>query len=147
MASVILAVDRPWSARASLARAVAAVAAGNADDAVGAQQPARLGIGHVVLADMHPVASEFGGEVGAVVHDEGDAARLRDRLQDPGRAPHRVVVHILQAQLQAGDIAAGQRRRQFGREAVGVEGGRRDQVEPGRRPLVMVENARQSFPW
>ena len=61
--------------------AVAAVAAGHADDAVGAEPAARLGIGHVLLADMDAVAIELGGEVGPVVHDEGDAALLHDRLQ------------------------------------------------------------------
>ncbi len=89
-------------------RAVATGAAGHADDAVGPQQPPRLGIGHVLLADMDAVATEFGGEIGPVVHDKGDIVRLRDRLQHRGRPANRVVVDILEPQLQAGDIAAGQ---------------------------------------
>ena len=59
---------------------------------------------------------------------------LRDRLQDRGRAADRGVVDLLQPQLQAGDIAAGERLFELLRELVGVERGRRDQVEPGRRP-------------
>src|SRR5438132_7845186 len=59
--------------------AMTAVAAGHPDDAVGAEQAARLGIGHVFLADMDAVAIEFGGKVGPVVHDEGDTALSRDR--------------------------------------------------------------------
>ena len=110
-----------------------AVAAGHADDAVRPEQTARLLIGRVLLADMHPVAVELGGEVGAIVHDERDIARLGDRLQNAGGAPDRVVVDVLQPQLQAGDIAAGERLVEFLRELVGVEGGRRDQVKPGRR--------------
>jgi hypothetical protein len=82
---------------------------------------------------MHPVAIELGGEVGAIVHDERDIARLGDRLQNAGGAADRVVVQILQPQLQASDVTAGQRLVEFLRELVGVEGGRRDQVKPGRR--------------
>ena len=82
---------------------------------------------------MRPVAIELGGEVGAVVHDKRDIAPPGDRLQNAGGAPYRGVVQILQTQLQAGDIAARERLVEFLRELVGVEGGRRDQVKPGRR--------------
>jgi len=40
--------------------------------------------------------------------------------------------------LQAGDIAASERLFETGGKAFRVEGGRRDQIEPGRRPLVAV---------
>ena len=82
---------------------------------------------------MHTVAIELGGKVGTIVHDERNIARLSDRLQNAGGAADRVIVDILQAQLQAGDIAARERLVKFPRELVGVEGGRRDQVKPGRR--------------
>jgi hypothetical protein len=82
---------------------------------------------------MHPVAVEFGGEIGAIVHDERDIARLGDRLQDARGAADRGVVDVLEAKLQAGDIAARERLVEFLRKLVGVEGGRRDQVKPGRR--------------
>jgi len=82
---------------------------------------------------MHPVAIELGGKVGTIIHDERDIARLGNRLQNAGGAADRVDVRILQAQLQAGDIAAGQGLVKFLRELVGIEGGRRDQVKPGRR--------------
>jgi hypothetical protein len=48
--------------------------------------------------------------------------------------------------LQAGDIAAGERLFELAGEAVGVERGRCDQVEPGRRPRFLGANG-QSFPW
>jgi hypothetical protein len=54
-------------------------------------------------------------------------------LQNACGAPNRVVFHILQPQLQTGDVATGKRLVEFLRELVGVEGGRRDQVKPGRR--------------
>jgi hypothetical protein len=95
---------------------------------------------------MHAVAIQFGGEIGAVVHDEGDAALLRDRLQDARRLPDRRVVAIFQAQLQAGDIAAGERLFELPGETVGVERGRRDQVKPGRRPRLVAFDGNQSFP-
>ncbi len=130
-------------------RAIPTVAAGDPDDAVRAQQPARLGVRHVLLADMHPVAIELGGEVRAVVHDEGDAAPLRDRLQHPRGAPNRGVVDLLQPELQAGGIAAGERFLEVARKAIGVERGRGDQVEPSRRPRLVARKGLngQSFPW
>ena len=80
-------------------RAMPAVAAGYPDDAVGPEEPARLGVGHVLFADMDAVAIELGGEVGPVVYDEGDAALLRDRLQNASGAADRRIVDVLQAQL------------------------------------------------
>ena len=114
-------------------RAIAAAAAGHPDDAVGPQEPARLGVGHVLLADMDAVAIELGGEIGTVVHDESDGVRLRYRLQHRGRAPDRGVVDIFEPQLQAGDIAARQCLLEFFGEAVRVERRRRNQVKPRRR--------------
>ena len=92
-----------------LDREMAAVIAGDADDAVGAEEPARLGIGRVLLADMDAVAAGGEREVGPVVHDEGDVARLRDRPQHVGGAADRVVVDILEAKLHAGDVAGIER--------------------------------------
>ena len=60
---------------------IAAAVAGDADDAVRTQKAPRLGIGRVFLADMDAVAAGREREVGPVVHDEGDVARLRDRAQ------------------------------------------------------------------
>jgi hypothetical protein len=95
---------------------------------------------------MHPVAIELGRKIRPVVHDEGDAALLRDRQQDAGGAANRRIVDILQAQLQARDIAAGECLFELLGKVVGVERGRRDQIKPGRRPrLVAVSNV-QSFP-
>ena len=126
-------------------RAVPAVAAGHPDDAVGSEEAARLGIGHILFADMDAVAIEFSGEVRPVVHDESDAALLRDRLQNASRVADRAVLDALQAQLQARNIAAGERLFEVLGKNVGVERGRRDQIEPGRRPrLVSADD--QSFP-
>jgi hypothetical protein len=83
---------------------------------------------------MHAVAAQFGGKVGPVVHNERNAFPLCDRLQDARGAAHRVVIDILQAQLQAGGIAAFQRRFELAGEFVRIESGRRDQVKPRRRP-------------
>ncbi len=113
--------------------AVAARAAGHSDDAVGTEQAPRLGIGHVLFADMDAVAIELGGEVGAVVHDKGDAVLLRDRLQHGRGPPDYAVIDLLQAQLQARHIAAGQCRFEFRGEPIGIERRRRNQIEPGRR--------------
>jgi hypothetical protein len=96
---------------------------------------------------MHAVAFELGGEIRSIVHDESDAVFLRDRLQDAGGAADCRVVDVFQAQLQARDIAAGERLCEILGKTVGVERGRRDQVEPGRRPRVIAAANVQSFPW
>jgi hypothetical protein len=88
---------------------------------------------------MNAVAIELSREIGPVVHDEGDAAPLREWPQDAGRAADRGVVAVFEAQLQAGDIAARKRLFELFGEAVGVESGRRDQIEPRRRPLFIGE--------
>jgi hypothetical protein len=95
---------------------------------------------------MHPVAIELGRKIRPVVHDEGDAALLRDRQQDAGGMTDRRIVDILEAQLQARDIAAGERLVKVLRKVVGVEGGRRDQIKPGRRPRIVAASNVQSFP-
>ena len=110
-----------------------AVAAGHADNTVRPEQVARLLVRSVLLADMHPVAVKFGSEIGAIVHNECNTARLGNGLQNARGAPDRIVVHILQPQLQAGNVTTRERLVEFIRELVGVEGGRRYQVKPGRR--------------
>jgi hypothetical protein len=95
---------------------------------------------------MHAIAIELGGEIGAVVHDEGDAAVPRDRLQDAGRAPDRTVIHVLQPELEAGNIAAGERLLQLFRKTVGIERRRRDQIQSRRRPRLVTLYGNQSFP-
>ena len=61
---------------------------------------------------MDAVAAQLGGEIGPVVHQEGDVARLRDRHQDFGGAADVVVRDVLQPQLQPGDVAGLERARQ-----------------------------------
>jgi len=95
---------------------------------------------------MHPVAIELGGKIRPVIHDEGDAALLRDRQQDAAGATNRRIVDVLEAQLQARDIAAGERLFEVLRKVVRVEGGRRDQIKPGRRPRFVAASNVQSFP-
>jgi len=96
---------------------------------------------------MHAIAIKLGGKIRPVVHDEGDAMLLRERLQDAGGTTNRRVFDVFQTQLQTRDIAAGERLFEILGKVVRVERGRRDQIEPGRRPrFVFVANV-QSFPW
>jgi hypothetical protein len=95
---------------------------------------------------MHPVAIELGRKIRPVVHDKGDAALLRDRQEDAGGTADRRIVDILEAQLQARDIAAGECLVKVLRKVVGVKGGRRDQIKPGRRPRIVAASNVQSFP-
>ena len=79
------------------------------------------------------VTVELRGEVRPIIHDERDAARLRDRLQHRGRPAHRGIVDLLEPQLQAGDIAARERLFEVLREPVGIQRRRRNEIEPGGR--------------
>src|SRR6516164_2051131 len=113
------------------------------DDMVRPQQPPRLGIRHVLFPDMQAVAVELDGEIGAIIHDERNTAILRNRFQDPRSPTYRVVVDLLQAQLQASNVAAGERVFELLGKPVRVERGRRDQVEPCRRPRFIVRELAQ----
>ena len=95
---------------------------------------------------MHAIAIKLGGKIRPVVHDEGDAALLGDRLQGTGGAANGRIVDVLEAQLQARDIAAGERLFEVLGKVVRVEGGRRDQIKPGRRPRFVAASNVQSFP-
>jgi len=95
---------------------------------------------------MHAIAIKLGGKIRPVVHDEGDAVLLRDRLQNAGRVADRALLDLFQAQLQARDIAAGERLFELLGKVVRVERGRRDQVKPGRRPRLVTASNVQSFP-
>jgi hypothetical protein len=70
--------------------------------------------------------------------------RLRDRLQDAGGLPDRGGVDLLQPQLQAGDVTAGERLLQLRRELVGVDCRRGDQVKPGGRRRFVIANDQSS---
>ena len=111
---------------------VAVGLAGDADDGLVTDKPPRVVIRCVILADMNTVATEFGGEIGTVIHDKGDVAVLRDGPQYIAGPPDVVVRHVFQAKLNAGDVAAIQSRRHDFRECFRsprVERRRGDQVE------------------
>jgi hypothetical protein len=95
---------------------------------------------------MHPVAIELRREIRPVVHDEGDAALLRDRLKHAGRTPDFIIRDVLQPKLDASDIATAERFLEVPPKTIEVERGRRDQVKPGRRPRVIAGANVQSFP-
>jgi hypothetical protein len=95
---------------------------------------------------MDPITIELGGQIRPVVHDEGDPALLRDRLQDAGGAANGRIIDVLEAQLQARDIAAGERLFELLGKVVRVERGRRDQIKPSRRPRLVAASNVQSFP-
>ena len=110
--------------------------ASDADLPVGPDNAPRLGIAHVLLADMDAVAIELERQIGPVVHDEGDAALLADRPQRVGNAGDRAVVNAFEAQLEGRDIAAVQRGAQIGGEDRRMlDALRRDEIEAagGRR--------------
>ena len=108
--------------------------AGNADDPVGPNEFPGLGIGCVRLADMRAVRAEFRREVGPVVDEEGDIARLHKRHQDFGCTAdgvrfRRCLVLALETKLQAGDVARVERHLQRVGEGARLEAGRGDEIE------------------
>ena len=83
---------------------------------------------------MDAVAAGREREIGPVIHEEGDAAALRDGTEQLRRAANRVVVDILQAKLQAADIAGVERLFETLGESGRVERRRGDEIEPRRHP-------------
>ena len=63
----------------------------HADDLVGPEQRARLGVRRILLAHMHAVGIEPLREIRAVVDDERNPRPLRDRHQSFARAQNLVV--------------------------------------------------------
>ena len=96
------------------------IVAGDADDGIVADQGARLVIGGIVLAHVNPVAAGLGGEIGAVVQEEGDIAGLGDRGKGEGGLPDGVVVDALETKLDAGDLAGIQGQGQGIGEGAGI---------------------------
>jgi hypothetical protein len=88
---------------------------------------------HVLLPDMRAVAAGGAGEIGPVVQQEGHVAGLRNGTQQLDRAPHRIVIGILEAQLHGADIAGIERHGKLVAKAGGVEARRRDEVEAAGR--------------
>ena len=104
--------------------------AGDADDAIRTELGAGLAIGRILLADMDSVASGAQGQIGPIVHDEGDAAILNDGTQAFGHAQDGIVANLLQPQLHGGHIVGIERLRKDVGESRGiVDARRRDQVE------------------
>ena len=95
------------------------------DQQVGAELLARLGHGHVVLAEVHAVGACRAREVGPVVQPEQRAVLVAERAEAGRRAQDLLVGRVLVAQLDHVDPAA-----QRGAEH---RLGRRldDEVEPG----------------
>jgi len=77
---------------------------------------------------MHAIGAEAPGEVRTVIQDEGNASILRNPEKRGTRLQDLVIADVLQAQLQAGDIAAAKRLAKCIAEAP-VELGRRDEVK------------------
>ena len=77
---------------------------------------------------MHAIGAKAPGEVRTVIQDEGNASVLRNPEKGSARLQDLVIADVLQAQLQAGDIAAAKRLAKCIAEAR-VELGRRDEVK------------------
>ena len=76
------------------------------DDRVVADELARAGDGHVVLADVHAVGAAGGREVGAVVEHEQRAGGVAALARALGRGQQLVVGGVLVAQLEEVGAAA-----------------------------------------
>ena len=109
---------------------MSAVVTGDADDRVRSQQPARLRIRHVRLADMRSITAIARRQVRPIVDDESDIMRVRDRHQHIDRTPDRRVVDLFQSKLQTGDITAAQRRFKLLGERDRLQDGGGHEIEP-----------------
>ena len=100
-----------------------AVMTGYTNDFIFPHYGARRFIGNIILPDMRPIAVIFGGQFGVIVQNKRHIMAVRDRHELRNRFGNkrfisRVIVSIFQTQLQASDIARGQRfikqRSEFG---------------------------------
>ncbi len=109
---------------------VAAIVAGDAYDAVAADQATRLAVTGVALADMNAVAIETRGEVGTVVEDQGDLAFAGDRQQGAHGPLYDLVGDLFQPYLQRRHVAALQGRlERRGEDSRILDGRWADQIE------------------
>src|ERR1019366_10413817 len=126
-------------------RQMPAVMARDADNPVW-QSRAGLGITGILLADMHAVAAQLGGEVGAVIEDEGGAMRLHQRAQHIRGAADLVVAGLLEAQLEGGDVAARQRAFQHTGEILRRDARRRNQIKAATTQAAFFSSALLHLP-
>ena len=85
---------------------------------------------------MHAVGAAGDGDVGPVVDDEGRVALLADRPEHVAGAPQRIVVDVLEPELDARDVVGVERLREHVAERRRIELRRRDEIEP--TALVLV---------
>ncbi len=80
--------------------------AGDANNAVRADDRAGLSVTHIILADMRAVGACLGGQVRPVIDEKSRAMRLDKGAKAQRRLSERVVIGALKAQLHAGHIAS-----------------------------------------
>jgi hypothetical protein len=120
-------------------RQVTRVVTGHADDGLTADEAPGFPVGRVVLTDVDAVATGFCCEVRPVVEKKSDVTTLHNRTEDIAGPADGIIVHVLQAHLDAryvvGVEGSGQPRRKRRR----VEKRRRNQVKSakglGRLPI------------
>jgi C4-type Zn-finger protein len=79
---------------------------------------------------MNAVAPRLEGQVRAIIEQKSDAAALDHRAQHVDRTADPVIIEILQAQLQAGDVTAIEGLLQkLGEAGQVINLRRRDQIE------------------
>ena len=107
---------------------VSAVVAGDAEGEGWADKGACFAGRGIGLADVDAVGAGLQDKVGAVVEEEGDAARLGDREKGVDGAAPVVVVGFLEAKLDGGDVACVEGASEgLGEVGAGCGGG--DEVE------------------
>ena len=94
------------------------------------KQAARFGVIAIGLAEMRAIAAELGSESSIVIQQKRDIPRGRNGHQDFRRALDLVFTGVLQAQLQAGNIAGIERCGERIAKDRGIQSLRGDEVKP-----------------
>ncbi len=103
---------------ARLHRQMAAVMAGDADDARRTDRLSRQGIRRVFLADMHPVAAQIDRQLRVVIQNDCHTVAVRALHQRRGERQQFLARMLLQADLQRADRSCRQCRVERALEAV-----------------------------
>jgi hypothetical protein len=106
------------------------------------EQPAPFGVVAIPLAKMRAIAAELCRKRCIIIQQKRHTPRCRDGHESIRGTRNFVFCRILQAQLQAGDIAGIKRSSQGIAKTKGIKPLRRDEIEPAGS---VRHDERQSF--
>ena len=108
------------------------------DDGIGPQILARLAHGAGSIGQVDAVEAQFLDQTDMTLDHQRHVALMRNEAQGIGGTGDFIGVSGGMGEAQAGDVMGVQHAGKRGAKAFGVEGGRADQVDPGRVAWVVT---------